>query len=1078
MRALGEMLAISIAVLCLAGLARAQATNSGDIRGTVTDTSGAVIPSAKVTVLNINTGVTRTLYTNSSGVYDTVSILPGDYTVTITKSGFKTFVRSNLNVQVGVPLTVNATLAVGATRQKVEVTAHTPLLKTENAAQGSNLQSSTMTELPNVTRTWTNFTQLLPGVSPGSGFSQASYTLTVNGTMPNYDSFLADGASVMLPHSSNMGRATDFAAIAEVQINTSTFSAEYGNGGAVFNQISKSGTNHWHGELYEFNQNTALNARSFFQPTAPITHFNNFGGTIGGPIKKNKAFFFFAVNKVINNSSYARFYTFPTAAMRNGDFSNSIFPTIYDPQNVSGGKRVAFKGNMIPSGRMDPLALAVQKYFPIPNRPGFENNYLAVLPSTNPNLTFFARTDYNLTNQNRLTVSFQRNTQPTFSPSPDCPIDCYPGGGRNYHAQISDVWTFSPTVVNELRFGWVRQYYFERSESLGKNYPQKLNWSYAKANMFPAVSIGGPIGSTSIGTSLNDAVYAQDGWDPTDTLTMIRGRHILHFGGQFLYLQDNDTNWGHVNPGHFSFSGVYTAQTPFGQGGLGYADFLLGDVQNWYSTNSPINAMREISPQMFVQDDFKVTPHLTINMGLRYQIQGGWHELHNQLGSFDPTLMNPATHSLGAMWFSPNDGRNSIQAQVNDVFLPRFGFAWNFRPTWVVRGGFGAYGYAWSEDTYSGGAEGVGASSTGSLNDSTDNNPLFAFSATNPPLNYVHASRAADGYNGSSVNFADYHTPVARNYQWSLEVQKQLPDDMVADLKYIGNHTNGLNFPVDINQVPESKLGTPTDRTDPQALRPYPQFLNIGGSYFNAISNYNSLQGSLTKNFSRGLTFGTNFTWEKMLDTQDSSGWGGSGGSTYYQNAYRPGVNYGFSNLDRALMFKGYGVYQLPVGKGKMFLSNGGPADWFLGGWQMSSMFFWESGNHFTPYMGTANLSGAISGYWFANLVGDPHVANPSINGWFNPAAFAEPNPFTFGNAGRNILVGPSLSEIDFSIGKSFGLPKLENGKLQIRMDATNIINHPSFANPDSAIGTASAGKIFGTTVGGRQIQLGARLSF
>jgi Carboxypeptidase regulatory-like domain len=1074
MRACAGVLAVSIAVLCMAGSALGQATNSGDIRGTVTDASGGVIPGAKVTVQNVNTGVTKVLYTNSAGVYDTVSILPGNYTVTISKEGFKTYVRSNLTIQVGSPVTVDGTLDVGATVQTVEVTAQTPLLKTENAAQGTNLQANIMTELPNVTRSWTNFTQLLPGVSPSSTFRQADYRLVINGTLPNYNSFLADGASAMLPHSSNLAYETDFAAIAEVQIDTSTFSAEYGNGGAVFNQISKNGTNHWHGEGYEFNQNTDLNARSFFQTTPPITHFNNFGGAVGGPIRKNKAFFFFAVDKIINNSSYASFYTFPTDAMRNGDFSNSIFPTIYDPQNVSGGLRTAFTGNKIPPGQMDPLALAVQKYFPPPNLAGVENNYLAILPSTSPNLTFFGRGDYNITSQNRLTVSFQRNADPAFTPSPDCPIDCYPGGGKNYQAQLSDVWTFSPTTVNEFRFGWVRQYYFERSEWLGKGYPQQLGWTYALADMFPDVSIGGPIGSTSIGHNRNDAVYAQDGWDPSDTLTMIRGRHILHFGAEFLYLQDNDTTWGNINPGHFTFSGVYTAQTPFGQGGLGYADFLLGDVQGWDATNSPINAMREIAPQMFVQDDFKVTPHLTVNLGLRYQIQGGWHETHNHLGAFDPNLLNPTTNTLGAIWFSPQNGRNSGQAQVNDVVLPRVGFAWNFKPNWVMRGGFGAYGYAWSQDTYNAG-EGFGASSTGSLNDSTNANPLFAFSATNPPLNYIPASREPDGYNGHSVSFVLYHTPVPRSYQWSLEVQKQFAGGMVADLKYIGSHTNGLGFPVDINQVPESKLGT---SPKPQTLRPYPQFLNINGNHYNAISNYNSFQASLARNFSKGVTFGTNFTWQKMLDEQDSSGWDGNGGSTYYQNGYRPGANYGYSNLDRALMVKGYGVYQLPVGHGQNFLNRGGPADWILGGWQTSSMFFWESGSHFTPTMGTANLSGAISGNWFPDLVGDPHVANPSRSEWFNPAAFAEPAPFTFGNAGRNILVGPSLSLIDFSLAKSFRIPKLEGGKLQIRMDAINIINHPSFSNPNASIGTNSAGKITGTTVGGRQIQLGGILSF
>jgi hypothetical protein len=1059
----------SMALLCMAGLAIGQSTNSGDLRGSVTDSTGDAVPGAKVTILNVDTGVAKDYFTNGAGIYDTVSILPGTYRITFAKEGFNTLVRTGISLEVGAPLTVDAQLTVGEVRQQIEVTAEGTLLKTETAEQSTTFQATTMNELPNVTRSWANMTQVLPGtVGSGTG-------IAVNGTMPYYASFLADGASTTLPHSANVDQSI-FESVAEVQINTSTFSAQYGTGAVVFNQISKSGTNQWHGSAYEFFQNNDLNARNFFSPSVPIEKFNNFGGSIGGPIRKDKLFFFFNVEQITNNTTSYRYYTYPTSDMLAGNFSNPIFPTIYEPSSLSNGARTPFPGNIIPTNLMDPLALAVQKYFPSPNQPGYVNNLLTPIISTSPWLKFFGRLDYNISSTNRLILSVTEQNNPAPTLSPLCPVDCYSGDVNPYQAQLTEVWTITPNLVNEFRVGYTREEDHFSPYTLGLNYPQKLGWTYSEANMFPGVTIAGPVGGTNIGTPGNNvtAIYAENGIDPSDTATLIRGRHILHFGGEVLTFQDNDTPWGNINSGNFDFSGVFTASAPFGKGGLGYADFLLGQVDNWNATNSPINAMRQAQPQLFVQDDFKVTPHLTVNAGLRYQIEGGWTERHNQLGDFDPTLINPVTNTLGAMWFAPNDGRNSLESPVENIILPRVGFAWSPKNNWVFRGGFGLYSYGWSEDTYVAGAEGFGANSTGSLAETTQTQPVFQFSSSNPPLNYVGASKSPGAYNGLSVNFYPYHTPAARNYQWSISIQRQLPFGMLAEAAYTGNHTNGLPFPVDINQVPASLLGL----ANPQNERPYPQFLTISGSYYNAISNYDSMQLSLRKRFSNGLNFDFNYTWSKMLDEQDSSGWSGNGGTQVYQSAYLPGINYGYSNFQRTQAVKGDFVYQLPVGKGKHFLNTGGFGDALLGGWQASAILTVQSGGPYTPTMGTADLSGALSGNWYPNVVGNPNLPNPTIGDYFNLAAFAQPSAFTFGNAGRNILFGPDLTDVNFSMGKTFALHVLERMRLQVRFDATNILNHTSFNNPNASIGTPGAGIITSTSVASRVLQIGARLSF
>lgn len=265
-----------------------------------------------------------------------------------------------------------------------------------------------------------------------------------------------------------------------------------------------------------------------------------------------------------------------------------------------------------------------------------------------------------------------------------------------------------------------------------------------------------------------------------------------------------------------------------------------------------------------------------------------------------------------------------------------------------------------------------------------------------------------------------------------------------------------------------------------QSLRPYPQYTGIGssGGYYNAVSNYNSAQLSVRKRFARGVSFDANYTWSKMMSEQDSSGWSSNAGTAYWQNAYLPGVNYGRSNLDRTHLFKADGIYQFPFGKGRKLLNHGGPIDWVAGGWQLSGILQYQSGQPYTPTM-SSNNSGALVGNCYPNVVGDPVLASPTIAKWFNYDAFAAPQNGIFGNAGRNILVGPGLSQVDFSMAKSFMIPKLENGRLQLKLDSTNILNHTSFSNPNASIGsTGNVGKITGATVSGRTIQLGARLSF
>jgi hypothetical protein len=1143
-------LAVSLATVFLIGNSpslSAQNTNSGDIRGTVTDPSGAVIPDVTVTVVDVDKNVTRTFTTDGAGLYDTGSIVPDHYKLTFTKSGFQTLIRGPLTLQVGVQ-GINAELQVGSSTQEVTVNTDVPLLETESGAQEQTLTAQTMEQLPQVGSDWQNFIWLQPGAAGTPENSSTAVQpnagqVSVNGNLP-FESVLADGATTTLPMSQNAD-VTIFEATAEVKISDAAFSAQYGVGNVVYNQISKGGTERFHGAGYEYFQNNALNAApySFGQKTkVPILHYNNFGFNVSGPVLRHKMFFFFDYDKTINNGGASNgFITVPDPAVRSGNFSATGVPDLYDPttQTIQQAGtytyttplgpytqtcpciiRKTFKSeygtNAIPASLLDPVSQKVQALLPTANvnNPSIssgvaQNNYFYNVPGTNPFTKFFGRLDYDVTGKNRITVSETESDNPaTFLNQGLCPINCQSGDVSRDNAQISDVWSFSANLINEARFGFTDQLNFFSPYTLNQGYPGKLGWQFAKADNFPNVSISNYYGP---GSSSN-AVYKEFVFDPSDVVTLIRGRHVLHFGGEFLISRADSTAWGNLNAGSVSFTGNYTSMNgqkavTLGPGatygsGFGYADFLLGQSNSWSAQETPEFGARQKSPQLFVQDDIKLRPNLTVNAGLRWQGNTGWSEVKGNESTWDPTVTNPANNTLGAIWYGTTkaNGRNQLVAPIYNTWLPRLGFSWQLMPNTVLRGGFGIYASVLSEDTYGGGMGGEFGSS-GNLNDSTNGFcPVVQFAGTGATPDTVDPACGTGSYNavsvnsrylnapttpnarngaGSNVSYTPYHTPVPTNYQWTLSMQRQFGNNYVANIVYVGNHGKNLQFPVDINQVPQSALG-PNDL----GSKPYQLFGTITGSTNNAISNYNALQTELRKRLSSGLEFDVNYTWSHFLDDLDSSGWGSREGYQNYQNAYNPADNYSQSNFDIRSMFKGEAVYTLPFGKGRQFLNKNWLVDEVLGGWQASSTFVIQDGNPIGITTGSNNSSFNQSGSYtqYANLVGDYHLQGSTksrLKQWYNLSAFAVPAPSTYGNFRRNIVTGPGLTDMNASLGKTFSLYPDKGIQLHIRAEAFNVLNHASFAQPgNNAIGPGQSAQITGVTVGGRKMQLYGRITF
>jgi hypothetical protein len=1137
------MLALAVLGVCGLANAHAQATNSGDIRGTVTDSTGALLPGATVTVTNNDTGVTTTYTTDGAGLYDTNSIVVGNYKLVFTKTGFAPFERTSVTLQVGIS-TVNAALKVGTTSQSVVVTTDIPLLSTETGSQSTTFDSKSMQVLPNVGQNWTNFSVLIPGAS-GTSNANPGTQMSVNGNLP-YSNVLADGASTTLSHSQNSDVDT-FETVSEVQVSTSAFSAQYGIGGVIYNQISKGGTSHFHGSAYDYFQNTALDASAYQFSNAertPPLHYSNFGGSIGGPILKKKMFFYFNYDQIIDHSNAIDLNSVPTAAVMGGDFTGAYLPTLYDPTSQTIGYdakgnpypiRKSFESetgsNTIPSSLIDSVAAKFQQFYPTaanhiangqfvnvtPNTSNgvYSDNFEALVPSSSPDKKYFGRLDYDITRHNRLTASVTQGDIPEEFPSAvtACPIGCSTLDVERYNPEVSDVWTISDRTVNEARLGYTYQGNFWGDSEMNHGYAAALGWQYAKADQIPAIQFYKDYPYAWIEPEVN-GFYKENVFDPSDVVTMIRGRHVLHFGGEFLFYREDSTAYGDVNAGTFGFNGDYTAQWTVNPAtglasantstGADYGDFLLGYANSWSASQTPEYGGRLKSPEVFIQDDFKVKPNFTLNLGVRYQIQHGWNEIKGNEDDFDPTVPNTASGTMGAMWYGSThaNGRTSLQANVWNTVLPRVGFSWLPYQTMTIRGGFGMYAYNWSIDTYGAGM-GAAFGSQGNQSDQTNGiTPETRLDGTGTnfvtgaALPYVTNSTNPTAYNGTAVNYNEYHTPMPEIYQWNLSVQNQIGTNMVFELAYVASHAKNLNYNVDINQVPQNDLSS-----NDLASEPYPQYQAITGSTNNAISNYNSLQASITRRLAQGLSFNFNYVWSHFLDDFDSSGLGSAAGPQQYQSAYSPGSNYGNSNFDVRNAFKGNIVYDLPFGHGKQFLNKSWLLDEVVGGWQLSSTMMFNTGNPFT--VSSTQSTYAQGGGSFADVipgVSTKPVGGRSIHEWYNPAAFSLPANGTFGDERRNQLYGPGIKLVNISAGKTFTLH--HEVQLEIRADATNAFNHPSWGQPNTNLATwsqttngvttsqqpgqaylptaasSNGNQITGTTVGGRQVQLGARLHF
>jgi hypothetical protein len=1170
---------IAVAALLAGGLILAQ-TPTAEITGRITDSSGAVVPNTNVTVINRDTGVKRGSVSNDAGSYTIPLLDPGNYEILTTREGFRPISRSGISLHVGQVARIDFVMEVGAVSEVVSVTADTPLLDSETSSLGSVIQNQQIVNMPLNNRNSVALAVLVPGVVPGPVFNNTGTdvriptNLLINGGRANTSEIYTDGTSATTPEANltlTMGVLPQVDAVEEFKVQTNNLSAEFGRtGGGVLNFIFKSGTNQIHGSMFEFLRNSALDANNFFsnRQGIPLASFrrNQFGGTLGGPVYipkivngRDKLFFFFGYEGLRQTTQSTQTLTLPTLLERSGDFSQTYRlvsgvcqpVSIYDPYSIQpaaggGFTRNQFAGNRIPQNQIDPVAANVMSFYPLPNSKGDActgaNNFTGSGSATSSINQPSIRVDYAPGMKDRVFVRFARSvTRPRNA-------DIYKTLGRPSSTRL-DYWfgdngtasytrTISPTLVSEVRFGLARYGYYQPSAA-GDDFDMKstLGWQGAAGNFinqmtlpqgFPQVAASG---YGTLGTGNQPFSYAgATSYHMAGSVTKVNGSHNLKAGAEFRELQA-------YGPANFNASGVYTFGPNFTQGpdpnragttsGNAIASLLTG-----LGTGSVQIVPRLLTSNYyaagFLQDDYHVTKRLTLNLGLRYDVETGRKDRYNHLSWFDFATPSPLASTVpgfsnlrGGIKFVGANG-NPVRQYNTDPnnFGPRFGFAFTLDQKTVLRGGYGIFYQPFAGRSDSSGAGYTGFSAVTSWVSSLDGvTPYNRLSNPYPngltqPLGPAGGlmTGVGDALGATSRDGAfDRTARVGYVQQWNFTVQRALPTNLVLQLSYIGNKgthlTDGAGLEYD--QLPPEDLAlgnrllqsvanpfygaistgplSAATTTVGQLLRPYPQYTRVWDFRpASASSIYHGFSAQLEKRFSRGLQFLVSYTNGKTIDdssaeTEDS----GLALAGAHQNFYNRRADRSVSLQDVSQRFVFSYIWELPFGRGRALGSSWSHlTDAFLGGWQLNGIVTFQSGLPLQIQNASDN-SNSYGGVQRPNLSGDANLASgrsrqDEIAAWFNTAVFSQPAAFTFGNAPRSLpnVRRDGVKNADASLFKTFNLFREGRVKLEFRAEFFNALNRPQFAAPASTFGAGGFGTVSAQANIPRQIQFGLKVLF
>lgn len=1075
----------TLAIGLLVSLAQMAFGQTAAISGTVKDQTGGAIAGVQITATQTSTAQKRSTTTDKSGAY-VISLLPiGHYEVAAAQSGFTTDVRA-VELRVGDRSSVDFNLAVGNVAEHILVTSAVPLIQAESSSTGAVVENKRIEEVPLNGRQFQNLALLVPGTTDPPQGSSLGFRggINVAGTRAEMTGFTLDGVDIV----ENLVKALSFKPsvdmIEEFKVDTSTYSAEYGRtAGGQVRATTKSGTNNLHGTLFEFVRNSAFDAKNFFDSgSAPIPGFrrNNFGGTAGGPIVKNRTFIFGAYEGLISRQAQTRTASVPTAAQLSGNFSGG--KSIVDPLT-----NTPFQGNVIPASLISPVSAKIIQEYPVPNLPGSSvRNYLSSPTDVHNIHQFTTRIDHRISDRDSLFGRYSFNNDFELDPfDVFSGITNLPNYGRDDYqraqsATVSDTHIFGPALIGQLALGYNR-FKQIRTNVSHENVPSIWGIQGTTTNLneesggVPAVLVTGfdSIGKSNLPSDRVDTTYQIIG-----SLTYNRGSHTIKFGGDGnSYSTMRLNNGGGL--GSYTFSGQYT--------GNSVADLLLGyPSKASRALGDTRNPMFNQAYALYAQDDWKITRTLTLNLGVRYDLETPLVSADDRMVSFDPATGsillagNPSTRrDIGSLVNPSSPAYNASLAQLSknipivnlgsrstytfnkhDI-APRIGLAYRLfgSDRIVLRTGYGIF-YNELLGQYG---------QTGWNTFPYFISQTFNGNATVPNLNIANpfATVSAAATISPAGVMAHYKTGYVQSYNFGIQASPFR--DVVIDIGYAGSLSTHLPATTNLNQPSPSPTGSVASR------RPYPQFGNISYLDSSASANFNSFQLLVEKRYAKGLSLAASYTWSKSLDTVGD----GSGDVSAPPYAFNVrGTMYGPSSFDeRQRLVLSY-VYELPFGAGKKYLGGTrGVSGWFVGGWELSGIGTFDSGRPFTVVISKDQSNTGGSSIDRPVLIGNPSqvAGGQTVDHWFNTAAYALPVFGTEGNVGRNTLVGPRFDNIDFSLLKNTRLGESRN--LQFRAEIFNVLNHPNFDLPNHTIDSAQAGGIF-TAEASRQIQLALKFVF
>ena len=1077
------------------------------IQGQLMDPSGAPVPNATITAKDVDRATTFTSSTNAEGIYSLPRIPIGTYEIKAEAKGFQTAAHTAVTLEMNQIARIDFSMRLGEMTQTVEVTGAAPLLQTENTMVGTIIDSKTNEALPLATRNYVQLTLLAPGSVHPDPSTMTNGSATggggrpyVNGNREQANNFLLDGLDNNQVSDNLVGYTPSVDAIAEFNMITNNASAEFGNFmGGIISTTIKSGTNHYHGDAFEFFRNDVLNANSWSNnwsgsPRSKV-RWNMFGATLGGPVKKDKLFFFVDYQgQRLNFPNSTGTLSVFTAAERRGDFSELLAKGIqlYNPLQLdAAGKRVAFANNQIPLSLLDPVAknLFASAKYPLPVVPGVQNNYFNTSASHIYQDQGDVKVDYNLSDHDRISVRYSQG----FLQNPSLNSFALFAPGFNdtptYNGVVNWTRTFSPRVVNEMRLGanYVQLHNGNVFDSSAGNIAQDLGIANGndRGPGLLSLSFGGGFVS-GLGNSGVQQLFADTVIQAQDGLVINMGKHIIHTGFQFMRQRINTYYSGNNGSvGLMDFSGRYTAgpdplAAAGGGSGAGEADFFLGlpdqlgrgvSTGTWGQRSSVIAA--------YVQDDYKIGNNLTLNLGLRYEVHTPWVEVKDRQTNFSPISgAIQAAGSSNCIYSNCRALYNSYNAGLD--FQPRIGFAYNpdmFDRKIVVRGAYTLSSYL----------EGTGTNLRLPLNpplnqeyNTTYFNTSLPGSRTDQGLTVL--SNAADPFAGAIIRLWDPNVKPAAVNQWNLSTQYQFNNTTTLQAGYIGQRSTHLMVPMPYFQRRLNPDGT----TSPSPfLSGNPALANIGqisGTESNGNQSYNALQAVLHKSTSSGLQYQVAYTYSKCM-TNSSGYYGSWGGQTtptspYWQNLYDMRAEWGPCYYDVTHVLTSYAVYELPVGRDKKYGKGmNKAADALLGGWQTSGIFSWHGG--FPLTISGSDTSGTNSRGSRANCTAPARVfGKQEYSGggyqWFDPNSYGPSLPHQFGTCGVGTVRGPGLVDLDMTAEKSFAIT--ERFRFLFRTDFVNAFNHPILNSPGTGLG-GGLGAVQSSQPG-RTIQLAVKLFY